>query len=130
MLGEANCDGLSPETGSAYYLVHNFRDRGRVRQLQLACLGRRPRISDDLIEGITSKHPLVQVDWERLKDRVSRELVRPLRADSRYLRDLLASIRDVHSEIADLQPPLLVKPDRELRLQFTSELKLLGEHWM
>ena len=112
--------------GRAYYLVHNFRDQGRVRQVQLACLGRRPRISDNLIEGVASKHPLVQVDWKRLKERVSREMVQPPRIDARYLRDLLSCVRDVHLEIADLQlPSLPLTPDRELRLQLTSELKLL-----
>lgn len=112
--------------GRAYYLVHNFRERGRVRQVQLASLGRRPRISDDLIEGVASKHPLVQVDWKRLRETVSRELVQPLKTDSQYLRDLLSSIRDVHLEIADLQlPSPSMTPDRQLRLQLTSELKLL-----
>lgn len=112
--------------GRAYYLVHNFRDQGRVRQVQLAYLGRRPRLSDDVIEGVASKHPLVQVDWRRLKEKVSREMVGPLKTDVRYLRDLLASIRDVHLEIADLQlPSLPMTPDRELRLQLKSELKLL-----
>ena len=121
----AKGNGLCSKRGSAYYLVHNLRDRGRLRQLQLACLGRRPRISDDLIEGVMSKHPLVRIDWQRLREKVSREVVQPLRADSQYVRELLASIRDVHLEIADLQPPLLVKPDRQLHLQFTSELKHL-----
>jgi hypothetical protein len=112
--------------GRAYYLVHNFRERGRVRQVQLASLGRRPRISDDVIEGVVSKHPLVRVDWKRLRETVSRELVQPLKTDSQYLRDLLSSIRDVHLEIADLQlPSPSMTPDRELRLQLTSELKLL-----
>ena len=112
--------------GRAYYLVHNFRDQGRVRQIQLACLGRRPRISEDVIEGVVSRHPMVQVDWERLKEKVCREMVQPLNTDSRYLRDLLSSIRNVHVEIAELQlPPRLMTPDRELRLQLTSELKLL-----
>jgi hypothetical protein len=111
--------------GNTYYLVHNFREQGHVRQLHLACLGRRPRISEDLIEGVRSKHPLVRVDWKRLQERVSQELVQPLKGDSQYLRELLSSIRNVHLEIAELQMPVLMAPDRDLRLQLTSELKLL-----
>ncbi len=39
--------------GESYYLVHNVRQEGRVRQIHLACLGRRPRISDDVVlEGL------------------------------------------------------------------------------
>ena len=38
--------------GEHYYLVHNVRQRGRVRQIHLAPLGRRPRISDDVIAEV------------------------------------------------------------------------------
>jgi hypothetical protein len=112
--------------GNIYYLVHNHRDQGRVRQLYLARLGRRARINDDVIEEVTAKHPLVRVDWTRLREKAYRERLQPLKDDSRYLRGLLSTIRDVHLEIGDLQlPELYTTPDRGLGSQLTSELKLL-----
>lgn len=112
--------------GNSYYLVHNVRKKGRVQQLHLACLGRRPRINDEVIRGVTSKHPFVQVDWAGLRRRASNDLVQPLLNDSEYLRDLLSDLRNVHLEIADLQWPLLeMVRNRELKSQFATELKLL-----
>lgn len=112
--------------GNAYYLVHNVRKKGRVQQLHLACLGRRPRISDEVIQGVISKHPFVRVDWAGLRKKASNDLVQPLLNDSEYLRNLLSDLRNVHLEIADLQWPVLgMARDRELKSQFATELKLL-----
>jgi hypothetical protein len=112
--------------GSSYYLVHNVRKEGRVRQVQLASLGRRPRISDDVVEAVADNHPFVRVDWVRLKRRASHDLVQPMLNGSVYLRELLSEIRNVHLEIADFQwPALEVLGDRELRRRFATELKLL-----
>jgi len=110
--------------GNAYYLVHNVRQEGRIRQIHLARLGHRPRISDDLIRGVATKHPFVRVDWKELKEKTSRELVKPF--DEDYLRDLLATIRNLHLDIADLHLPVLeMARNRELVPQVISELKLL-----
>ena len=112
--------------GSSFYLVHNVRKRGRVRQLQLASLGRRPRISDEVVQSVSAKHPFVRVDWARLRQRTSHDLVQPMLNDSEYLRSLLSDIRNVHLEIADFQwAAFEVFRDRELRSQFATELKLL-----
>ena len=112
--------------GSSFYLVHNVRKKGRVRQLQLASLGRRPRISDEVVQSVTAKHPFIRVDWARLRQRASHDFVRPMLNDSGYLRGLLSEIRNVHLEIADFQwPALEVLRDREFRGQFATELKLL-----
>ena len=112
--------------GNSYYLVHNVRKKGRVRQLYLACLGRRPRISDEIVQEVSAKHPFVEVDWARLKRRATHDLVQPLLNDSEYLHDLLSDIRGMHLEIADFQWPVLeVLRNRELRVQFATELKLL-----
>lgn len=112
--------------GQSYYLVHNVRQEGRIHQIHLACLGRRPRISDEVVRGVTSKHPFVRVDWGELRDKASRDLVQPYERDSRYLRDLLMAIRNLHFDIADLPLPLLeLNNDRELSVQLISGLKLL-----
>jgi hypothetical protein len=112
--------------GSSYYLVHNVRKKGQVRQVHLASLGTRPRISEDLIEGVKSKHPFVRVDWQGLKEKASRDLVEPFRNDSEYVRRLLAAVRDLHLDIADLPLPALeLTHDPELVTQMISGLKLL-----
>ncbi|HEY6293425.1 MAG TPA: hypothetical protein VI455_17880 [Terriglobia bacterium] len=112
--------------GSSYYLVHNVRKKGRVRQIQLASLGRRPRISDDVVQAVAANHPFVRVDWPSLRRRASHDFVQPMLNDSEYLRNLLGEIRSVHLEIADFQwPALEVLSDRELRNRFATELKLL-----
>jgi hypothetical protein len=112
--------------GQSYYLVHNVRQDGRVRQIHLANLGRRPRISDDVIRGVASQHPFVEVDWKGLRKKASQELVQPFENDSHQLRELLASIRNLHLDIGDLHLPVLALTyDRELVGQLTSSLKLL-----
>jgi hypothetical protein len=112
--------------GNSYYLVHNVRKKGHVHQIHLACLGRRPRINDDVIRGVSSKHPFVRVDWQELKEKASRGLVQPFENNSQYLRDLLAAVRNLHFDIADLHSPMLeMAGDREIATQLTSGLKLL-----
>jgi hypothetical protein len=97
-----------------------------VLQIHLACLGRRPRISDDVVRGVVSKHPFVRINWKELREKASRDVVRPFEQDSRYLRDVLLAIRNLHFDLADLPLPLLeLTKDRELSAQFVAGLKLL-----
>jgi hypothetical protein len=112
--------------GESYYLVHNVREAGRVRQIHLACLGRWPRISDDVVRGVASKHPFLRVDWKELREKTSRNVIQPFEDDSRYLRELLSAIRNLHFDLADMPFPLLdLTKDRELSAQFIAGLKLL-----
>jgi hypothetical protein len=112
--------------GNSYYLVHNVRLDGQVRQLHLARLGSRPRISEEVVKEVKSAHPFLQVDWEGLKERASRDLVQPLAHDSQYLRNLLVSVHNLHLDIADLPLPALeLARDPELVAQMVSGLKLL-----
>jgi tRNA U34 5-methylaminomethyl-2-thiouridine-forming methyltransferase MnmC len=112
--------------GESYYLVHNVRKDGRVRQIHLACLGHRPRISDDIVRGVASKHPFVRIDWKELREKTSRNVLQPFERDSQYLRELLLSIRNLHFDLADLPLPLLeLTKDRELSAQVIAGLKLL-----
>jgi hypothetical protein len=112
--------------GQSYYLVHNVRNGDRVEQIHLACLGRRPRINDEIIRGVNAKHPFLQVNWKQLTEKLSADLVQPLQNDSRYLRDLAAAVRTLHLDLADL--PLAVldfAKEPELSSEFISGLKLL-----
>ncbi len=112
--------------GQSYYLAHCVRKKGRVQQLHLACLGRRPRISDDVIQGVASKHPFLRVNWEGLREQATRKLVQPFENNAQYLQELLNATRNLHLEIADLQLPVLeMTQDTELKAQLASALKLL-----
>jgi hypothetical protein len=112
--------------GNSYYLVHSVRKKGRVRQMHLATLGARPRISEEIMEDVKSKHPFVRVDWQGLKEKASRDLVQPLANDSAYVRNLLGAVRNLHLDIADLPLPALeLTHDPELVTQMISGLKLL-----
>ena len=112
--------------GNSYYLVHSVRKKGHVRQLHLARLGARPRISEDVIEDVKSKHPFVQVGWQGLKQKVSRNVVEPYANDAQYLRNLLDEVRGLHLDIADLPLPALeLARDPELMTRMISGLKLL-----
>ena len=55
--------------GNAYYLVHNVRRDGKVKQLHLARLGERPRITDDVVRQVSRAYPFVDVNWTALRDR-------------------------------------------------------------
>ncbi len=112
--------------GNGYYLVHSIRKKGRVRQIHLASLGRRPVITDDVIRGVTSKHPLVQIDWRDIKEKAFQEAIRPVGDYTEYLRELLSDVRNVHLGIADLHLPALeMTDDRELKGRLMAELRLL-----
>jgi hypothetical protein len=112
--------------GNSYYLVHNVRQKGRVRQVHLASLGERPRISEEIMEDVKSKHPFVRVDWHGLKEKASHNLVEPVANDAQYIRNLLGAVRNLHLDLADLPLPALeMTRDPELVTQMISGLKLL-----
>ncbi len=112
--------------GNSYYLVHNVRQDGRVRQMHLARLGSRPRISEEVVREVQAAHPFLRLDWKGLREKTSRDLVQPLARDAEYLRKLLGAVRSLHWDLADLPLPALeLARDPELVTQMVSGLKLL-----
>lgn len=111
--------------GNSFYLVHNVRRHGRVEQLYLAKLGERPRITDEVVRQVTRSHPLLDLDWSRLREEVNSrvELFDPR---SPYVQQLLNSLRLINLDLADLSPPLLLLPDRSGSGQeIVTQLRLL-----
>jgi hypothetical protein len=92
--------------GNAYYLVHNVRQRGKVRQLHLACLGPRPRITDDVMRDVSRQHPFLDLDWPRLQERTAHamELYQP---ESGSLDRLLNQLHALVADLGELSPTLL-----------------------
>ena len=92
--------------GNSYYLVHNVRRQGKVQQLHLARLGERPRITDAVMRQVSRNHPLLDLDWSRLREQVNSrvELFDPR---SPYVQKLMQSLQMLNLDLADLSPPLL-----------------------
>lgn len=119
--------------GNAYYLVHNVRRRGKVKQLHLARLGEAPRITDDVVRLVNRNHPLLDLNWKRLREHVNSR-VELFDLNSVHLRKLLHALRTLNLNLADLAPSLLPWAERpgtsdelvtQLRLlRSTVEIKL------
>jgi hypothetical protein len=92
--------------GNFYYLVHNVRRGGKVRQLHLARLGERARITDAVVREVTKKHPFVELNWRSLREQLNNQidLADP---QSPTVQKLVQSLRNLNLDLADLFPPVL-----------------------
>ena len=92
--------------GNSFYLVHNVRRGGKVRQLHLARLGHRARITEEVVKEVSKKHPFVELNWRALRDQVNLQvdLANP---NSPTVQKLVASLRALNLELADVFPPVL-----------------------
>lgn len=92
--------------GNAYYLVHNVRRGGKVRQLHLARLGERARITDEIVREVSKKHPFVELNWRTLRDQLNNQidLSDP---ESPAVQKLIHSLRILNLDLADMFPPAL-----------------------
>ena len=111
--------------GRSFYLVHNVRRGGKVKQLHLAKLGERPRITDDVVRSVGRQHPLLKLNWSRLRETVnSRAGI--LDAGSDYLRKISNSILRLNLDLAELAPPVMQPaPARVAGQDIVSRLRLL-----
>ena len=111
--------------GNAYYLVHNVRREGKVRQLHLAHLGERPRITDDVVREVGRTHPFLDLDWSRLREQANSR-VELFDLQSPYVKNLVRSLRTLNLDLADLPPPLLLVTDRaDSSRELVTQLRLL-----
>jgi hypothetical protein len=92
--------------GNAFYLVHNVRKGGKVKQLHLAKLGERPRITDEVVRQVTRQHPFLELDWQELREQVNSR-VELFDARSAPVQKLLSNLRLLNLDLADLFPPVL-----------------------
>jgi hypothetical protein len=92
--------------GKSYYLVHNVREDGRVRQVHLACLGNRPRVSDEVIEQVKQSHPNLQIDWDAVRGRASETFASPF-ADVEGVQQLIRNLRNLTLDLHELDLQLL-----------------------
>ena len=92
--------------GSAYYLVHNVRRRGKVKQIHLARLGETPRITEEVVRRVSRSYPLLNLDWARLREKVNSR-VELFDLKSEYAQKLVQSLRNLNLDLAELSPPVL-----------------------
>jgi hypothetical protein len=111
--------------GNTFYLVHNVRQAGKVKQLHLACLGERPRITDDVVRHVSRAYPFVDVNWPALREQVNNR-VELFDSKSAYLRKLITNLRNLNLDLADLFPPLLdVSESAATGQDLVTQLRLL-----
>ncbi len=111
--------------GNAWYLVHNVRRHGKVKQLHLARLGERPRITDDVVRKVSRSYPMLDVNWPQLRE-VVQSRVELFEPRSEFVQKLVRSLRTVNLDLADLYPTLLkwgVSPESAREL--ITQLRLL-----
>src|SRR5713226_8742053 len=92
--------------GNSFYLVHNVRRGGKVRQLHLARLGERARITDRVVREVSKKHPFVELNWRALRERTNSR-VNLADPNSPAVQKLVAELRALNLDLADLFPPIL-----------------------
>jgi len=92
--------------GNAYYLVHNVRRGGKVRQLHLARLGDRARITDEIVREVSRKHPFIDLNWRTLREQLHGriDLADP---QSPAVVKLVESLRTLNLDLADVIPQML-----------------------
>ena len=111
--------------GNTYFLVHNVRRQGKIRQLHLARLGERPRITDDVVRKVSRNHPFLDLDWSRLREVVNSR-VELLDTRSPYVQNLMHSLRSLNLDLADLSPPMLLLSNRSnSSRELVTQLRLL-----
>ena len=111
--------------GNAFYLVHNVRRGGKVRQLHLARLGDRARITDQVVREVSKKHPFVELNWRALREQLNThaDLTDP---KSPVVQKLISDLRVVNLDLADLFPPILrISESRAVAQELLIQLRLL-----
>jgi hypothetical protein len=101
-----SCMAFVRRKGNAFYLVHNVRRGGKVRQLHLARLGDRARITERVVREVSKKHPFVELNWQALREQVNShvDLADP---NSPAVQKLVGDLRTLNLDLADLFPPIL-----------------------
>jgi hypothetical protein len=93
--------------GNNFYLVHNVRRGEKVKQLHLARLGEQARITDRVVREVSKKHPFVELNWRALREQVNNHQVDLADPNSPAVQKLVAALRDLNLELADVFPPIL-----------------------
>jgi hypothetical protein len=111
--------------GNSFYLVHNVRRGGKVRQLHLARLGDRARITERVVKEVSKKHPFVELNWQALREQINNhlDLADP---NSPTVQKLVGALRALNLDLADLFPPILrISESPAVARELMMQLRLL-----
>lgn len=111
--------------GNTFYLVHNVRHGGKVQQLHLACLGKRARITDQVVRQVSKKHPFIELNWRSLREQLNGrlDLADP---DSPMVQQLIANLRVLNMDLADVFPPVFrISESQAVAQELLLQLRLL-----
>ncbi len=111
--------------GNTFYLVHNVRHGGKVQQLHLARLGKRARITDEVVREVSKKHPFIDLNWRLLREQLNGQLdlADP---NSPMVQKLVSSLRSLNLDLADVFPPLFrISESPALAQELLLQLRLL-----
>jgi hypothetical protein len=104
------CEGIKMafvrRKGNVFYLVHNVRRGGKVQQLHLARLGKRARITEEVVREVSKKHPFIELNWRTLREHLNgqTDLGDP---HSPVVQQLVTNLRTLNLDLADVFPPLI-----------------------
>src|SRR5271156_6243008 len=85
--------------GNSFYLVHNVRRGGKVRQLHLARLGQHAWITDAVVREVSKKHPFVELNWGALREQTNSQMDLA-DASSPATQKLVSNLRALNLELA------------------------------
>jgi len=112
--------------GKSFYLVHNVRENGRVRQVHLACLGNRPRVSEEVVQQVAAAHPDLQIDWSAVRGRAGESFASPF-ADAEGARQLVRNLHSLVLDLHELELGALPQPTGEVVPEILEQLQELRE---
>lgn len=110
--------------GRSYYLVHNVREDGRVRQVHLACLGNRPRVTEEVVEQVREAHPGLDIDWSAVRQRANQSFTSPL-ADPEGVRQLARGLRSLVLDIKEMDWDVISRQARGELNELVQEMRAL-----
>lgn len=92
--------------GNSFYLVHSVRRGGKVRQLHLARLGDRARITEDVVKEVSKKHPFIDLNWRSLREQLDNQIDLADPKSPAVLK-LIETLRTLNLDLADMFPQML-----------------------
>ena len=111
--------------GNSFYLVHNVRLGGKVRQLHLARLGDKARITEQVVREVSKKHPFVELNWRALREQANQK-INLADSNSHEVQKLVSTLRSLHLELADLFPPVVqISESPAVAKELLMQLRLL-----
>ncbi len=110
--------------GKSYYLVHNVREDGRVRQVHLACLGNRPRVSEEVVRQVQQSHPDLQIDWHAVRGRAAESFTSPF-GTAEGAQQLTRSLRTLVLDLKELDLNSIAAQGGEVFNELLQELRTL-----